>query len=142
MSTANRDLVLGLRKSRVPDKAEVPFPKYPDARLLTGDTAPIATVVPSEPVSQTGILLVSRAGLLDVARWYEEMLPNYSRFEYTVDGRKKVLFLAGCKDFKYERDSALLTTKPHVIVSALAPALEALAVGYATMIEVVYDQSR
>lgn len=142
LSKANRDLVLGLRRSRMPDKAEVPFPKYPDARLLAGDMTPIATVVASERGSQTGMLLVSKASSVEVARWYEERLSDYSRFDYTVDDRRKVLFVADCRDFVYERDSAALSTKPHVIVSVMPPALEALAVGYRTMIELAYEQPR
>ncbi len=142
LTQPNRDILLGLRKSRAPDKAEVPFPKYPDAKLLVGDTTGLATVVASERLPQTGILLVSRANLVEVARWYEGRLPSYSRFDYTVDDRRKVLFIADCKDFKYERDSAVLSTKPHVVLSVMSPALKALAVGYETTIELAYEESR
>ena len=142
LSKANRDLVLGLRKSRVPDKIEVPFPKYSDAKLLSGDPKPIATIVASEPSPQTGVLLVSKASLVEVVRWYEERLPTYSRFEFAVDGSRHVLFISGCKDFDYQRDSAVLATKPHVIVSVLTPALKALAPGYETVIELKYEQHK
>ena len=139
LSEAKREILLSFRKSRIPDRAEVPFPRYPDARVLLGDNTAIAPPVPTEWGSQIGVLLVSKDSLLDIARWYEERLSGYSRFDYAVDGRAKVLFIAGCKDFDYQRDSVVLTTKPHVIVAAMGPGVGSVLQGYATVIELAYE---
>lgn len=135
-----RDQVLSFRRSRVPSKSEVPFPRFPDARLLVGDTTPIATVKPRDRTPMLGLLLVSKADPTHVARWYEGKLPGYSRFEYMVEGKRKILFIQGLKSFDVDKDSHVLTSTPHVIVTEISSALRPLAVGYPTIIELSYRQ--
>lgn len=139
---ASREIVLSFRKSRMPDQAEVPFPKYPNAVALLGDTTVDAPLKTHDSAAQTGLLLISKDDLPAVAMWYEAQLLGYSRFDYEVDGRAKVVFVAGWKDFDYQRDSVALASTPHVIVAAIGLGVKTLVEEYSTVIELAYQPSK
>ena len=135
LSEASRNLALRLRTSKsfhVPERSEVPFPKYPDARLFSGN-------VTGGKSDFVGVELLSRAPLAEVLRWYKRMLPDYSVFDISDGARKRYLFLNNYKSFDYHRDSFLLATNPYVVVLEISKPLEPLTVGYQTMIEMSYE---
>jgi hypothetical protein len=141
LTQPNKDRLLVARRSRVPDKREVPFPKFPESRLLVGDTSPFTTAPVEGRLPLMGILLVSESDVPDIAEWYRHQLPTYSELAFsTKEGRRMILYINGCRDFKSEQDCIdSAPGRAHVLITELTSTLQALAVKYKTLIEIVYD---
>lgn len=138
----NKELIksmLNAQNKRIPTKEEVSIPRYPNSKIFYVESPIDLQIVDLHKeikLFYRPIVLVSTSPAYAVAKWYEEKLHNYSKFE--VDGI--IYFFDGVvKEFIPSTHQDMLYRQQHVIVKRIDPETKKIAPSYSTIIEIVYD---